>query len=137
MSSLAFEAFHEIAHLLRPAHLQQLSNILKDPEASENDRYVAMEFLKNASIAAGGVLPMCQDTGTAIVFGKKGQRVWVQGDEEEAFSYGVHRTYTETNLRYSQMAPLTMFNEVNTGNNLPCSSTFWPHPASIMPMNSI
>ncbi len=119
LSNLAFAAFHDIAHLLRPAHLQQLSNILKDPEASENDRYVALEFLKNAGIAAGGVLPMCQDTGTAIVFGKKGQRVWVEGDEEEAFSYGVHRTYTETNLRYSQMAPLSMFEEVNTGNNLP------------------
>jgi fumarate hydratase class I len=119
LSSLAFAAFHDIAHLLRPAHLQKLSNILQDPEASENDRYVAIEFLKNANIAAAGILPMCQDTGTAIVFGKKGQRVWVEGDEEEAFSYGVHRTYTETNLRYSQMAPLTMFNEVNTGNNLP------------------
>ncbi len=119
LSALAFEAFHEIAHLLRPAHLQQLSNILQDPEASENDRYVALEFLKNANIAAAGVLPMCQDTGTAIVFGKKGQRVWVDGDEEEAFSYGVHRTYTETNLRYTQMAPLSMFDEVNTGNNLP------------------
>ncbi len=119
LSALAFEAFHEIAHLLRPAHLRQLSNILQDPEASENDRYVALEFLKNANIAAAGVLPMCQDTGTAIVFGKKGQRVWVDGDEEEAFSYGVHRTYTETNLRYSQMAPLSMFDEVNTGNNLP------------------
>jgi len=119
LSNLAFAAFHDIAHLLRPAHLQQLSNILKDPEASENDRYVALEFLKNANIAAAGILPMCQDTGTAIVFGKKGQRVWVEGDEEEAFSYGVHRTYTETNLRYSQMAPLTMFDEVNTGNNLP------------------
>jgi fumarate hydratase class I len=119
LTNLAFAAFHDIAHLLRPAHLTQLSNILKDPEASENDRYVALEFLKNAGIAAGGVLPMCQDTGTAIVFGKKGQRVWVEGDEEEAFSYGVHRTYTETNLRYSQMAPLSMFEEVNTGNNLP------------------
>jgi fumarate hydratase class I len=119
LSALAFEAFHDIAHLLRPAHLQQLSNILKDPEASENDRYVALEFLKNANIAAAGILPMCQDTGTAIVFGKKGQRVWVEGDEEEALSYGVHRTYTETNLRYSQMAPLSMYEEKNTGNNLP------------------
>ncbi len=119
LSALAFAAFRDIAHLLRPAHLQQLSNILKDPEASENDRYVALEFLKNANIAAAGILPMCQDTGTAIVFGKKGQRVWVEGDEEEALSYGVHRTYTETNLRYSQMAPLTMFEEKNTGNNLP------------------
>ena len=80
---------------------------------------MALDLLKNANIAAGGVLPMCQDTGTAIVFGKKGQRVWVEGDEEEALSWGVHRTYTETNLRYSQMAPLSMFEEVNTGNNLP------------------
>ena len=119
LSALAFEAFHDVSHLLRPAHLAQLANILKDSEASENDRYVAMEFLKNAVIAAKGVLPMCQDTGTALVFGKKGQRVWVEGDEEEAFSWGVSRTYTETNLRYSQMAPLTMFDEKNTGNNLP------------------
>ena len=119
LSELAFTAFHDVAHLLRPAHLAQLAKILRDPEASENDRYVAMEFLKNASIAAGGVLPMCQDTGTALVFGKKGQRVWVQGNEEESLSWGVHRTYTETNLRYSQMAPLSMYDEVNTGNNLP------------------
>jgi fumarate hydratase class I len=119
LSELAFQAFHDIAHLLRPAHLAQLAKILRDDEASENDRYVALEFLKNANIAAAGILPMCQDTGTALVFGKKGQRVWVEGDEEEAFSYGVHRTYTETNLRYSQMAPLTMYDEVNTGNNLP------------------
>jgi fumarate hydratase class I len=119
LSALAFAAFHDVSHLLRPAHLAQLAKILQDPEASENDRYVALEFLKNASIAAGGVLPMCQDTGTALVFGKKGQRVWVEGDEEEAISWGVHRTYTETNLRYSQMAPLGMYEEVNTGNNLP------------------
>jgi fumarate hydratase class I len=119
LSALAFEAFHEVSHLLRPAHLAQLAKILQDDEASENDKYVAMEFLKNANIAAAGILPMCQDTGTALVFGKKGQRVWVEGDEEEALSYGVHRTYTETNLRYSQMAPLSMFEEVNTGNNLP------------------
>ncbi len=119
LSELAFAAFHDVSHLLRPAHLAQLAKILDDSEASENDRYVAMEFLKNAVIAARGVLPMCQDTGTALVFGKKGQRVWVEGDEEEAFSWGVARTYTETNLRYSQMAPLTMFEEKNTGNNLP------------------
>jgi fumarate hydratase class I len=119
LAELAFAAFHDIAHLLRPAHLAQLAKILKDPEASENDRYVAMEFLKNANISAAGVLPMCQDTGTALVFGKKGQRVWVEGDEEEAISWGVHRTYTETNLRYSQMAPLSMFEEQNTGDNLP------------------
>jgi len=119
LSDLAFQAFHEVSHLLRPAHLASLRAILDDPEASSNDRFVALDLLKNANIAAGGVLPMCQDTGTAIVFGKKGQRVWVQGDEEEAISWGVHRTYTETNLRYSQMAPLSMFDEVNTGNNLP------------------
>ena len=119
LSELAFVAFHDVSHLLRPAHLAQLAKILQDTEASENDRYVAMEFLKNASIAAGGILPMCQDTGTALVFGKKGQRVWVEGNEEEALSWGVHRTYTETNLRYSQMAPLSMYDEVNTGNNLP------------------
>jgi fumarate hydratase class I len=119
LTELAFQAFHDTSHLLRPGHLAQLRAILDDPEASANDRFVALDLLKNAAIAAGGVLPMCQDTGTALVFGKKGQRVWVAGDEEEAFSYGVHRTYTETNLRYSQMAPLGMFSEVNTGNNLP------------------
>jgi fumarate hydratase class I len=119
LEQLAFQACRDVSHLLRPGHLQQLANILKDPEASANDRFVALDLLKNANIAAGGQLPMCQDTGTAIVFGKKGQRVWVEGDEEEALSYGVHRTYTETNLRYSQMAPLSMFEEANTGNNLP------------------
>jgi fumarate hydratase class I len=119
LSELAFQAFRDVSHLLRPAHLASLRAILDDPEASPNDRFVALDLLKNANIAAGGVLPMCQDTGTAIVFGKKGQRVWVDGDEEEALSYGVHRTYTETYLRYSQMAPLSMFQEVNTGNNLP------------------
>ena len=119
LSELAVRAFHDVSHLLRPAHLASLRAILDDPEASSNDRFVALDLLKNANIAAGGVLPMCQDTGTAIVFGKKGQRVWVDGDEEEALSWGVHRTYTETNLRYSQMAPLSMFEEVNTGNNLP------------------
>jgi fumarate hydratase class I len=119
LSELAVRAFHDVSHLLRPTHLASLRAILDDPEASANDRFVALDLLKNANIAAGGVLPMCQDTGTAIVFGKKGQRVWIDGDEEEALSWGVHRTYTETNLRYSQMAPLSMFEEVNTGNNLP------------------
>ena len=119
LSELAFQAYKDVSHLLRPLHLRQLRSILDDPEASANDRFVALDLLKNANIAAGGVLPMCQDTGTALVFGKKGQRVWVEGDEEEALSWGVHRTYTETNLRYSQMAPLSMFDEVNTGNNLP------------------
>ncbi len=119
LSELAFQAFRDVSHLLRPGHLAQLRAILDDPEASPNDRFVALDLLKNANIAAGGVLPMCQDTGTALVFGKKGQRVWVDGNEEEAIAWGVHRTYTETNLRYSQMAPLSMFEEVNTGNNLP------------------
>ncbi len=129
LSELAFQAFHDVSHLLRPGHLAQLRAILDDPEASANDRFVALDLLKNANIAAGGVLPMCQDTGTAIVFGKKGQRVWVDGDEEEALSWGVHRTYTETNLRYSQMAPLTMFDEVNTGNNLPVQFDIAASPA--------
>jgi fumarate hydratase class I len=128
LEQLAFTACREVSHLLRPAHLQQLAKILDDPEASANDRFVALDLLKNANIAAGGVLPMCQDTGTAIVFGKKGQRVWVDGDEEEALSYGVHRTYTETNLRYSQMAPLSMFEEVNTGNNLPVQFDIYASP---------
>ncbi len=128
LEQLALIACKEVSHLLRPGHLQQLANILKDPEASANDRFVALDLLKNANIAAGGVLPMCQDTGTAIVFGKKGQRVWVEGDEEEALSFGVHRVYTETNLRYSQMAPLTMWNEVNTGNNLPVEFSIMAAP---------
>jgi fumarate hydratase class I len=128
LSELAFQAFHDVSHLLRPAHLASLRAILDDPEASSNDRFVALDLLKNANIAAGGVLPMCQDTGTAIVVGKKGQRVWVEGDEEEALSWGVHRTYTETNLRYSQMAPLSMFEEVNTGNNLPVQFDIYAQP---------
>ena len=128
LADLAFEAFHDVSHLLRPGHLAQLRAILDDPEASANDRFVALDLLKNAAIAGGGVLPMCQDTGTAIVIGKKGQRVWVEGDEEEALSLGVHRTYTETNLRYSQMAPLSMFDEVNTGNNLPVQFDIYAAP---------
>ena len=116
---LAAEALRDISHLLRPAHLQQLRKILDDVEASDNDRYVALDLLKNANIAAGGVLPMCQDTGTAIVMGKKGQKVWTGGGDEAALSEGVRKTYTETNLRYSQVAPLDMFTEKNTGDNLP------------------
>ncbi len=128
LEALAFQACKDVSHLLRPAHVAQLAKILQDPEASANDRFVALDLLKNANIAAGGVLPMCQDTGTAIVFGKKGQRVWVEGDEEEALSYGVHRTYTETNLRYSQMAPITMYEEKNTGNNLPVEFSIMAQP---------
>ena len=116
---LAEQAFRDISHLLRPGHLQQLRAILDDPEASENDRFVAYDLLKNASIAAGGVLPMCQDTGTAIVMGKKGQNVFTGFDDEEALAQGIHDTYVNHNLRYSQLAPLSMFEETNTGTNLP------------------
>lgn len=116
---LAKEAFHAVAHFLRPGHLQQLRNILDDPEASDNDRFVALDLLQNACIASGEVLPMCQDTGSAIIMGKKGQRVWTSGGDEEALSRGVFQTYTETNLRYSMLAPLGMFEEVNTKCNLP------------------
>jgi fumarate hydratase class I len=129
LSELAFQGFRDISHLLRPAHLAQLRAILDDTEASANDRFVALDLLKNANIAAGQVLPMCQDTGTAIVFGKKGQRVWVDGNDEEALARGVHRTFTETNLRYSQMAPLSTFEEVNTANNLPVQFDIYADPA--------
>ena len=113
------EAMRDIAHFLRPGHLQQLRNILDDPEASDNDRFVALDLLKNSAIAASGILPMCQDTGTAIVKGKKGQFVFSGNGDEEAIARGVYNTYLTSNLRYSQMAPLTMYDEVNTGNNLP------------------
>ena len=116
---LTAEAMHDIAHFLRSGHLQQLRNILDDPEASDNDRFVALDLLKNAAIAAGGVLPMCQDTGTAIVKGKKGQFVFTGGGDEEAIARGIYDTYQTSNLRYSQMAPLDMYTEKNTGTNLP------------------
>jgi fumarate hydratase class I len=116
---LTEHAMRDIAHLLRPGHLQQLANILQDPEASANDRFVALDLLKNASIAAGGILPMCQDTGTAIVKAKKGQFVFTGGGDEEAISRGIYNTYQTSNLRYSQLAPLTMYEEVNTNTNLP------------------
>jgi fumarate hydratase class I len=116
---LTATAMRDIAHLLRPGHLQQLRNILDDPEASPNDRFVALDLLKNANIAAGGVLPMCQDTGTAIVMGKRGQDVLTRGRDEEHISRGVYDAYTTLNLRYSQLAPLTMWDEKNTGSNLP------------------
>jgi len=119
LSLLAAEAFKDISHLLRPGHLEQLAGILDDDEASDNDRFVALDLLKNANIAAGGVLPMCQDTGTAIVMGKKGGDVWTGGGDEAALAQGILKTYTETNLRYSQLAPLDLFNEANTGTNLP------------------
>ncbi|WP_238419400.1 fumarate hydratase [Streptomyces taklimakanensis] len=119
LRTLAAEAMHDISHYLRPAHLAQLRRILDDPEASPNDRFVALDLLKNANIAAAGVLPMCQDTGTAIVMGKRGQNVLTSGGDEEALSHGIHDAYTRLNLRYSQMAPLTMWEERNTGTNLP------------------
>ena len=119
ITRLTAEAMRDIAHFLRPGHLQQLRNILDDPEASDNDRFVALDLLKNSAISAGGVLPMCQDTGTAIVKAKKGQNVWTGGGDEEAIARGVFDTYQTSNLRYSQMAALNMYDEVNTGNNLP------------------
>lgn len=119
LTELARQAMIDCQHLLRPGHLRQLRAILDDPEASRNDKFVAFEFLKNANIAAGKVLPMCQDTGTAIVMAKKGERVWTGGGDVAALAEGIRRTYTETNLRYSQVAPLSMFEEKNTGDNLP------------------
>jgi fumarate hydratase, class I len=119
LSALTAAAMRDIAHLLRPGHLRQLRSILDDPEASGNDRFVARDLLKNACIAAGGVLPMCQDTGTAIVMGKRGQHVLTDGRDEEHIARGIYDAYTQLNLRYSQLAPLTMWDERNTGTNLP------------------
>ncbi len=119
ITALTAAAIHDISHYLRSAHLQQLKNILDDVEASPNDRFVALDLLKNANIAAGGVLPMCQDTGTAIVMGKKGQRTLTSEKDEVSVSRGVYDAFTNLNLRYSQMAPITMWEEKNTGNNLP------------------
>ncbi|MBL1404915.1 MAG: fumarate hydratase [Rhizobiales bacterium] len=116
---LSEQAFMDINHLLRPAHLKQLASILDDPEATENDKFVAYDLLKNANIAAGGVLPMCQDTGTAIIMGKKGRLVWTDGSDNDALGKGVMDAYEKRNLRYSQLAPITMFEEKNTKNNLP------------------
>jgi fumarate hydratase class I len=119
LTALTRQAMHDIEHFLRPGHLAQLRKILDDPEASSNDRFVALELLKNANIAAAGVLPGCQDTGTAIVMGKKGQLVFTGGGDEAAIARGVFQVYTQDNLRYSQLAPLDMFREANTGTNLP------------------
>lgn len=130
LTLLAEKAYIDVSHLLRPSHLQQLSNILKDPEASGNDKFVALELLKNANIAAGMVLPGCQDTGTAICMGKKGQYVWTEGRDEEAISKGVYNTYTSHNLRYSQVAPLDMYAEKNTGTNLPAQIEIYATPGN-------
>ncbi len=119
LTLLAEQAIHDTQHLLRPAHLAQLQKIMGDPEASPNDKFIALEFLKNAVISADGVLPMCQDTGTTIVMGKKGENVFTGGDDEGALSEGIEKTFLNDNLRYSQVSALDMFEEVNTGNNLP------------------
>jgi len=119
LSLITKEAFRQISHLLRPAHLKQVASILDDPEASDNDKFVALDLLKNATIAADGVFPMCQDTGTAIIMGKKGQQVWTGFNDAAALSQGVADAYTHLNLRYSQVSPVDMYDEVNTGNNLP------------------
>ncbi|MDR3133332.1 MAG: fumarate hydratase [Prevotellaceae bacterium] len=119
LTAMANAAFRDVAFLLRPEHQRQVAAILADPEASENDKYVALTFLRNAEVSAKGQLPFCQDTGTAIIVGKKGQQVWTGGGDEEALSLGVYKTYTEENLRYSQNVPLTMYDEKNTGCNLP------------------
>ena len=119
LKALAEAAYSDINHYLRPGHLQQLRNILEDAEASDNDKFVAFDFLKNANIAAGGTLPMCQDTGTCIIMGKKGRHVWVEGDDEAALAEGARDAYLKKNLRYSQLAPLSMFEETNTKSNMP------------------
>jgi fumarate hydratase class I len=127
---LTAEAMHDIAHFLRPAHLSQLRRIIDDPEASGNDRFVALDLLKNVNISAGGVLPMCQDTGTAIVMGKKSERVLTGVDDGEWISRGVYDAYTRLNLRYSQLAPLTMWEERNTGSNLPAQIELYSTPGT-------
>jgi fumarate hydratase, class I len=128
LTQLTATAMHDIAHLLRPAHLKQLRSILDDPDASGNDKFVAGDLLKNACIAAGGILPMCQDTGTAIVMGKRGQQVLTDGRDEEHIARGVYDAYTKLNLRYSQLAPLTMWEERNTGSNLPAQIELYATP---------
>jgi fumarate hydratase class I len=133
LTRLTDEAMHDVAHYLRPAHLTQLRRIIDDPAASPNDRFVALDLLRNANIAAGGVLPMCQDTGTAIVMGKRGRHVLTDGTDEEAIARGVFDAYTRLNLRYSQLAPLTMWDEKNTGSNLPAQVEIYAgdaHPDS-------
>ncbi|MCD8032633.1 MAG: fumarate hydratase [Bacteroides sp.] len=119
LTAMANAAFRDVSFLLRPEHQQMVSRILDDPQASENDKYVALTFLRNAEVSAKGKLPFCQDTGTAIIMGKKGQQVWTNGNDEEALSKGIYKTYTEENLRYSQNVALDMYNEKNTGCNLP------------------
>src|SRR3984957_3812989 len=129
LRTLAEAAFADINHLLRPAHLKQLRSILDDPQASDNDKFVAYDFLKNANIAAGGVLPMCQDTGTALIMGKKGRLVWTDGSDEGALAEGARDAYLKRNLRYSQLAPLSMFEEKNTRSNMPAQVDLYAEAA--------
>ena len=128
LQRLTAEAMHDISHYLRPAHLTQLRKIIDDPESSGNDRFVALDLLKNVNISAGGVLPMCQDTGTAIVMGKKSEGVLTGADDAEWISRGVYDAYTKLNLRYSQLAPLTTYEEKNTGTNLPAQIELYSTP---------
>jgi fumarate hydratase class I len=128
LTRLTAEAMDDVAHLLRASHLQQLRRILEDPEASDNDRFVALELLRNANISAGRVLPGCQDTGTAIVIGHKGENVFTGCNDAEAISRGIYETYTQKNLRYSQLAPLDMYAEKNTGTNLPAQIEIYADP---------
>jgi len=128
LTQLTFEAFKDISHLLRPGHLAQLSKIFVDPEASDNDRFVALDLLKNANISAAGILPMCQDTGTAIIMGKKGQNIWTGYNDEEAIARGIHQVFQELNLRYSQTSPLEMYKEANTQTNLPAQIEIYETP---------
>ncbi len=128
LTLLAAQAFVDVSHLLRPGHLAQLRAILGDPEASDNDRFVALDLLKNANISAGGILPMCQDTGTAIVMAYKGEQVWTGADDAQALSRGIFDTFQARNLRYSQLAPLSMYEEVNTGTNLPAQIDLYAAP---------
>jgi fumarate hydratase class I len=130
LRALSEAAFNDINHLLRPAHLASLKAIVEDPEASNNDKFVAFEFLKNANISAGGVLPMCQDTGTAIIMGKKGRLVWSGGDDEAALAEGARDSYLKRNLRYSQLAPLSMFEEKNTRSNMPAQVEIYAESGS-------
>ena len=130
LTKLAAAAYYDTAHFLREDHLKQLVAILEDKEASPNDHFVAWELLKNANIAAGGILPMCQDTGTAIIMGKKGQKIWTEGNDEAALAEGIAKTFLENNLRYSQLAPLSMYEEKNTKNNLPAQIEIYAVPGS-------
>jgi fumarate hydratase class I len=132
ITALTFEAMRDISHLLRPDHLAQLRKIIDDPEASPNDRFVALDLLKNANISAGGVLPMCQDTGTAIIMGKRGQNIITSGNDSEAISRGVYDAFTQLNLRYSQLSPLSMWEERNTGTNLPAQIELYSNPEKSM-----